>query len=247
MSHESGALASKHADRDYWNVRSDHHVDRRVPAGDHAFATESFHAQRAVTEPDRKQGTLAPSSMVSSPQSGSVNALHAQRTVKEPETRAKYTADRSAVEEVKAPRAFSGSVTVSRGLSHSAGYYAWQLRIRTRQYREAHHYARVLERYIRARRHPTPTRMLSSSSGGSVENAICVTFGNYCSQAVSVARCESELNVGASNGQYLGLFQMGEYARSRYGHSWDAWGQARAAYRYFRDSGYSWAPWTCQP
>ncbi len=139
-----------------------------------------------------------------------------------------------------------GSSTV-RGLPHSAGYYAWQLRIRTRQYREAHHYARVLERYIRARRHPTPTRMLSSSSGGSVENAICVTFGNYCSQAVSVARCESELNVGASNGQYLGLFQMGEYARSRYGHSWDAWGQARAAYRYFRDSGYSWSPWTCQP
>ncbi len=162
--------------------------------------------------------------------------LHAQRTVKEPVG-------------FKAPQprtVQTGSSTV-RGLPHSAGYYAWQLRVRTRQYREAHHYARVLERYIRARRHPVPTRTLSASSGGSAENAICVTFGSYCSQAVEVARCESQLNVGASNGQYIGLFQMGAYARARYGHSGDAWGQARAAYRYFRDSGYSWAPWTCRP
>ncbi len=170
--------------------------------------------------------------------------INAQRTVKEPGVRCgeSHIGGRCSSHAAEAP----GSVTV-RGLRHSAGYYAWQLRIRTRQYREAHHYARVLERYIRARRHPAPTRTLYASSGGSVENAICVTFGSYCSQAVSVARCESGLSVGASNGQYLGLFQMGEYARSRYGNSWDAWGQARAAYRYFRDSGYSWAPWTCQP
>ncbi len=177
--------------------------------------------------------------------------IHAQRTVKEPERqRATLSGAVTSSGERNAQRLGPGpgSSTV-RGLymRHSAGYYAWQLRVRTRQYREAHHYARVLERYIRARRHPAPTRTLSASSGGSVENAICVTFGSYCSQAVSVARCESGLSVGASNGQYLGLFQMGEYARSRYGHSWDAWGQARAAYRYFRDSGYSWAPWTCRP
>jgi hypothetical protein len=57
------------------------------------------------------------------------------------------------------------------------------------------------------------------------------------------ARCESTLNVYATNGQYQGLFQMGDYARSRYGHGWDAWAQARAAYAYFRDAG--WAPWEC--
>lgn len=77
--------------------------------------------------------------------------------------------------------------------------------------------------------------------------AICSVFGGYCSQAISVARCESGLSVYASNGQYLGLFQMGTYARSRYGHSYTAYGQARAAYGYFRDSGYSWAPWSCKP
>jgi hypothetical protein len=77
--------------------------------------------------------------------------------------------------------------------------------------------------------------------------AICASFGSYCSQAIRVASCESHLSIWARNGQYLGLFQMGAYARARYGHSWNAWGQARAAYRYFRDAGYSWAPWSCKP
>ena len=63
----------------------------------------------------------------------------------------------------------------------------------------------------------------------------------------AVARCESGLSVNAANGQYLGLFQMGSYARSRYGHSGTAIGQARAAYAYFRDSGYGWGPWACRP
>lgn|SRR4051794_26285722 len=77
--------------------------------------------------------------------------------------------------------------------------------------------------------------------------AICTTFGRYCSQALRVASCESHMYVYAHNGQYLGMFQMGAYARARYGHSYDVWGQARAAYRYFRDSGYSWGPWQCKP
>ena len=50
-----------------------------------------------------------------------------------------------------------------------------------------------------------------------------------------------------SNGQYLGLFQMGDFAWSRYGHGATAWVQARAAYRYFADSGYDWSPWECKP
>jgi len=72
-------------------------------------------------------------------------------------------------------------------------------------------------------------------------------FGAYGSQAVSVAYCESRLHIYSRNGQYLGLFQMGSYARAKYGHSWNAWGQSRSAYRYFRDSGRDWSPWSCKP
>lgn len=78
-------------------------------------------------------------------------------------------------------------------------------------------------------------------------SAICLVFGGYCQQALAVARCESGLSVYATNGQYLGLFQMGDYARSTYGHSSSAYGQARAAYAYFRDSGSDWSPWECKP
>ncbi len=116
--------------------------------------------------------------------------IHAQRTVKEPgRSRAGKEAagDRGLASPLNSP----GSSTV-RGLyqRHSAGYWAWQLRIRTRQYREAHHYARVLERYIRARRHPAPTRTLSSSSPWD-----------------SVAQCESGGNwhTNTGNGYYGGL------------------------------------------
>ena len=90
----------------------------------------------------------------------------------------------------------------------------------------------------------TPPKAQASPSVGSI---ICQVFGPYCSQALRVARCESGLQTWARNGQYLGLFQMGSYARARYGHGPDAWTQARAAYRYFRDAGYSWSPWTCRP
>lgn len=72
-------------------------------------------------------------------------------------------------------------------------------------------------------------------------------FGRYGDQAVAVSKCESGLTTTATNGQYLGLFQMGYYARGRYGHSSNAWGQARAAYRYFVDSGRDWSPWSCKP
>ena len=72
-------------------------------------------------------------------------------------------------------------------------------------------------------------------------------FGAYGDQAVAVAQCESGLSVYAQNGQYLGLFQMGEYARARYGHDWTALGQSRSAYAYFVDSGRDWSPWQCRP
>jgi len=68
-------------------------------------------------------------------------------------------------------------------------------------------------------------------------------------QAFNIVACETggAYNTNASNGQYLGLFQMGSYARSRYGHSGTADGQARAAHRYYIDSGRDWSPWSCRP
>jgi hypothetical protein len=82
--------------------------------------------------------------------------------------------------------------------------------------------------------------------------AWCGKSNSYCgasSEAWSVARCETggTMSVWANNGQYLGLFQMGDYARSRYGHGRDPWTQARAAHRYYVDSGRDWSPWTCKP
>ena len=76
---------------------------------------------------------------------------------------------------------------------------------------------------------------------------ICKVFGPYCQQALSVSWCESRWYIWAGNGQYLGLFQMGDYARSTYGHGSGAWAQAKAAKRYFMASGRDWSPWTCKP
>lgn len=63
--------------------------------------------------------------------------------------------------------------------------------------------------------------------------------------ALTVARCESGLSTRAGNGQYQGMFQMGDYARSRYGHGDTALEQARAAHAYWEDA--SWGPWQCSP
>lgn len=80
-----------------------------------------------------------------------------------------------------------------------------------------------------------------------IRRATCQVFGRYCQQALNVASCETggTFNVYAKNGPYLGLWQMGSYARAKYGHSWTPLGQARAAYRYFVDSGRDWSPWSC--
>jgi hypothetical protein len=79
--------------------------------------------------------------------------------------------------------------------------------------------------------------------------AICFVFKGYCGQALAVFTCEAgdPPSVNATNGQYLGIAQMGAYARGRYGHSSSALGQARAAYAYFVDSGRDWSPWQCRP
>ena len=64
-------------------------------------------------------------------------------------------------------------------------------------------------------------------------------------QAFDVIYCESRYSVFATNGQYLGLFQFGSWARSRFGFGWSARAQAWAAWRYWSVSG--WSGWECQP
>ena len=90
----------------------------------------------------------------------------------------------------------------------------------------------------------------SSGAGtntSSTQRVICNVFGPYCQQALRVSYCESRWSTSAQNGQYLGLFQMGSYARAKYGHGADAWTQSEAAFRYFADSGFRWGPWSCRP
>jgi hypothetical protein len=77
--------------------------------------------------------------------------------------------------------------------------------------------------------------------------AIRFVFGSYAEEAIRVASCESGLSVNATNGQYLGLFQMGDYARGRYGHGSTAIEQAKYAYAYFKAAGSDWSPWECKP
>lgn len=87
------------------------------------------------------------------------------------------------------------------------------------------------------------------SSLSESEAAIRFVFGPYAEQALAVARCESgpSMTTRAHNGQYLGIFQMGSYARSTFGHGMTPLEQARAAYRYFVLSGRDWSPWSCKP
>lgn len=85
--------------------------------------------------------------------------------------------------------------------------------------------------------------------------AIELVFRSHSGEAKEVAACESgdkdgDLSphvVRARNGQYLGMFQMGSWERSRYGHGSTPYSQAVAAHRYFVASGGDWSPWACRP
>jgi hypothetical protein len=74
-------------------------------------------------------------------------------------------------------------------------------------------------------------------------------------QAVRVSGCESAgdatgsvIRPWATNGQYEGAFQLGEWARSRFlrGAWWNLWRNAEAALRLFLWNGRSWdGQWSC--
>ncbi len=86
---------------------------------------------------------------------------------------------------------------------------------------------------------------MSHRTTGSVPTVICRVFGASCSEAISVARCESGFSIHAVNGQYLGIFQMGSSERATYatiGYA-TAYEQIVAAHNYFAVAG--WGPWTC--
>ena len=78
----------------------------------------------------------------------------------------------------------------------------------------------------------------------------CVISGVFASvgqsrNALRVAWCESRYRPNAQNGQYRGVFQMGSYERSKFGHGNSTLSQARAALRYYKIAG--WRPWECKP
>lgn len=102
-------------------------------------------------------------------------------------------------------------------------------------------------RTIGAIRRVIRERQARETAARSPRAAICRVFGRYCRQAVAVAWCESRLETGAQNGQYLGLFQMGSEERRLFGHGRSAHQQAIAAHTYFVHSGRDWSPWSCKP
>ncbi|MCA9672404.1 MAG: hypothetical protein KC503_42715 [Myxococcales bacterium] len=97
---------------------------------------------------------------------------------------------------------------------------------------------------------PSDARCVRGSvRDANVRRIIARVFGRHGRDAIRVARCESgRAGTHARNGQFRGLFQMGRYARRKYGHSRCARAQTRAAYRYFVDVGQRWRPWhNCRP
>jgi hypothetical protein len=100
---------------------------------------------------------------------------------------------------------------------------------------------------IDALQHEIARRQAHRLAKASPRTAICQVFGRYCQEALAVAQCESGHSTTAQNGQYLGLFQMGSYERSMFGHGATAYAQARAAHEYFLLSGRDWSPWSCKP
>ncbi len=102
---------------------------------------------------------------------------------------------------------------------------------------------RYYTRLISVRDEKRQSRRLAAASP---RVAICSVFGRYCRQALAVAWCESGHQTTARNGQYLGLFQMGDWARAYAGHGDTAYEQAVAAYKLFVQSGRDWSPWSCR-
>jgi hypothetical protein len=126
-----------------------------------------------------------------------------------------------------------------------------QLRTHTLRVRRVERHVAAIRKELRERRAAIRARKAAKRRAAAAlrtpTGAICAVFKGNCREALAVARCESNFSTSARNGQYLGLFQMGSFARGLYGHGSSPLSQARAAYRYFVDSGRDWSPWSCKP
>jgi hypothetical protein len=101
-------------------------------------------------------------------------------------------------------------------------------------------FLRLARRWRASHRRPRPREVVHSIRFAASR------FGLSPAGMLAVARCESGLRRAAENGQYRGLFQLGDYARARYlrGDWRDSYANALAAARYARDAG-GFSPWTC--
>ena len=147
---------------------------------------------------------------------------------------------------MKAARKYRSAIRIletRRSLAISSGKRAHALARAKHRLAKAEKEIHYYRRLIRARAELHQARRLAHASP---KVAICEVFGRYCDQALAVAWCESGHQTTARNGQYLGLFQMGTYARQISGHGDSAYEQARAAYRFFVVSGRDWSPWSCR-
>jgi hypothetical protein len=148
-------------------------------------------------------------------------------------------------------RAATASTLHRREQRQVVHLHAWQGTVRffRHHYRQWNSYTgrRELHRalvWIAVLRHELEQTRLALQPPLTVPQIICKVFSEDCAKALEVANCESRFSVHASNGQYFGLFQMGNHERALYGgSSADAWEQARAAHAYYRDEG--WGPWEC--
>lgn len=126
-----------------------------------------------------------------------------------------------------------------------------QLTYHTSRVRTVERHVAAIRHELRERRAAIRARKAAKRRAAALQRtptgAICAVFKGHCQEALAVARCESNFSTSAQNGQYLGLFQMGSLARGLYGHGSSALSQARAAYRYFVESGRDWSPWSCKP
>jgi hypothetical protein len=101
-------------------------------------------------------------------------------------------------------------------------------------------FLRLCKTWRKAHRRPAPAAVVPSV------RLVARRYGFDPDGMLRVARCESNLQRTATNGQYLGLFQLGSFARARYlDGAWaDSYANALAAARYAKEAG-GWGPWTC--
>lgn len=103
---------------------------------------------------------------------------------------------------------------------------------------------------------PAPTVAAATQEPlmGTIETIIC-SFDWPCSEAISVAGCESGRDKNgyldgnfATNGQFKGLFQMGDQWNYMFDGPWsDPYYNSEAAHELYVMSGRTWAHWSCKP